>query len=510
MIDKKNFQHHNNVHENHEYENRKKKLMKIRKNGFSFPNNFQTNTNITKINEKYNCITNHELKKKSILVNIIGRITNQRIMGKASFVNIKSTIEEIQIYVTEKKISSEIYQKKFKKLDIGDIIGVTGILFKTKTKQLSIYCENIILLSKSLRPLPDKFHGLSNQEIKYRKRYLDLLSSKNTMKIFYTRSKILMLIREFMHRNDFIEVETPMMQNIPGGATARPFITYHNTLDMKMYLRVSPELYLKRLIIGGFERIYEINRNFRNEGISSKHNPEFTMMELYIAHANYQDLILFITNLLRSIIKTIYGSHTLQYQKNILYFQKPFPVLTMKNAIIHYNPNIQKNHLSNLEQAKKISILYEIPIKKTWTLGKIIAKIFECTTEKKLIQPTFITEYPIEISPLARRNNIKKNIADRFELFMGGIEIANGFSELNDPEDQKKRFLNKQNIKYQDNPKKILYDIEYIEAMEYGMPPTAGLGIGIDRLIMIITNQDSIRDVILFPTLRTLQNTDHK
>ncbi|CAL4322876.1 lysine--tRNA ligase [Buchnera aphidicola] len=499
--------HKNNINENHtntcnEYEMRNKKLNQIRKQGFNFPNNFKPNTNINYINKKYTDKSNTELHEKKIEIQIAGRMMKQRIMGKASFITLKDMNEEIQIYVTEKKISLEIYQNKFKKWDLGDILGVQGVLFKTKTNELSIYCEKIYLLSKSLRPLPNKFHGLLDKEMRYRRRYLDLITNKNSIKIFQKRSKILTIIRNFMEKYNFIEVETPMMQNIPGGATARPFITYHNSLNTKMYLRISPELYLKRLIIGGFKKIYEINRNFRNEGISSKHNPEFTMMELYMAYSNYKDLMEFTEKLLKVIIKTTLGSYNIKYHKYLINFYKPFKIFTMKESIIHFNPNIHESDLKELKKIQNIALQYDIKIQKTWSIGKITTKIFEVTTEKKIIQPTFITEYPIEVSPLAKRNNQYKNIADRFELFIGGMEIGNGFSELNDPEEQKSRFLKQNEKHYNPQEEKTFYDKEYIIAMEYGLPPTSGLGIGIDRLIMLITNQKNIRDVILFPTLR--------
>ncbi|QCI27274.1 lysine--tRNA ligase [Buchnera aphidicola] len=492
------------INESNEFEIRKKKFLKIYKNKFNFPNNFKSNITIKKINKKYINYTKEELLKININFNITGRIIKQRIMGKASFIIIRELLEEIQIYVTEKKISSEFYNNEFKKWDIGDIVAVQGKIFKTKTEQLSIYCSVIILLSKSLRPLPEKFHGLHNQEIRYRKRYLDLLSNKNIMKNFIIRSKILNIIRNFMNHNKFIEVETPMMQNIPGGANAKPFITHHNSLNINMYLRISPELYLKRLIIGGFTKIYEINRNFRNEGISKKHNPEFTMMELYIAYANYKDLMKFIIKLIKNITKKINKNYQIKYQEYIFDINKPFKILTMKNAILYYNKNIKKNELNNINKIKKITQLYNIPIKKKWTIEKIIVKIFKETTENKLIQPTFITEFPTEVSPLARKKNNNKKIVERFEFFIGGMEIGNGFSELNDPKDQKKRFLKQTNNKNQLKNKISFYDSEYIEALEYGMPPTAGLGIGIDRLIMIMTNQKNIKDVILFPTLKPI------
>ncbi|CAL4043192.1 Lysine--tRNA ligase [Buchnera aphidicola (Takecallis arundicolens)] len=500
LLKKKNNQL---INENHELKIRKKKFITICEEGFNFPNQFKPNTTISQLNKTYIEYTKDQLLNLNIMVNVTGRIVKQRIMGKAAFIVIQEMIQYMQIYVTEQKISYDFYQNQFKKLDIGDIIAITGTIFKTKTGQLSIYCTKIILLSKALRPLPEKFHGLTNQEIRYRKRYLDLLSNQSSMINFIRRSKILNIIRNFMHVNKFIEVETPMLQNIPGGATAKPFITHHNSLNINMYLRVSPELYLKRLIIGGFTKIYEINKNFRNEGISYKHNPEFTMMELYIAYANYQDLMHFIIQFLKNIIYKLTKTDNIIYQKQVLHVNKPYQKFTIEEAITYYNPLIKINDLKNVKKIKKIAQLYNIYIKNNWSINKILLKIFEITTENKLIQPTFITDYPIEFSPLARSHNNNKNITERFEFFMGGIEIGNGFSELNNAVDQKKRFLKqKTDIKSFNDKQESLYDKEYIEALEYGMPPTAGLGIGIDRLIMILNNQTNIKDVILFPTLR--------
>ncbi|QCI19989.1 MAG: lysine--tRNA ligase [Buchnera aphidicola (Brevicoryne brassicae)] len=481
---------------------RKQKFINMKKEGFSFPNNFKRNTTSKKIHQKYNKKDTNKLKELKINVSIAGRMIQRRIMGKASFFTLQDMEGQIQIYVKEKEISSENYKNNFKKWDIGDILAVIGTLFKTKTGELSIYCSNIKILNKSLKSLPDKFHGLSNQETRYRKRYLDLISNNQLYNVFKNRSKIIMAIRSFMKEHDFLEVETPMLQNIPGGANARPFITYHNEINTKMYLRIAPELYLKKLIIGGFERIFELNRNFRNEGISSRHNPEFTMMEAYIAYSDYEDMMKFTENLVKSITKLVFKDTKIKYHNYYFDFNKPFYKITMKNAILKFNPQITLSDLENLDKIKKIAKLIGIKIEKTWEIGKIENEIFEKTVEKKLIQPTFITQYPVEVSPLARRNNINANVTDRFELFIAGYEIGNGFSELNDVEDQKIRFLNQIKKEKQENNKDIFYDQDYIEALKYGLPPTSGLGIGIDRLIMILTNQISIRDVILFPTLR--------
>lgn len=508
MLETKKINNSNISHD--EIIRREKKLLDMKKKGFSFPNDFQKNTTSKKIHEKYSTKNRDELNTLNIEVSIAGRMMQKRIMGKASFFTLRDTEGTIQIYIQEKKISSELYNFHFKKYDIGDILGVVGVLFKTKTEELSIYCNHITILNKSLRPLPDKFHGLSNQEIRYRQRYLDLISNHQLYNIFKTRSNIIMAIRKFMIAHNFLEVETPMLQNIPGGANARPFITYHNEIKEKMYLRIAPELYLKKLIIGGFERIFELNRNFRNEGVSTRHNPEFTMMEVYMAYSNYEDMMQLIENIFKKITKLIFNTTKIKYEKYNFDFSKPFNRLTMKDAILQFNPTITLSDLEDIKKIKKFAKSIGIEIKKTWGNGKIETEIFEKTVEKKLIQPTFITQYPVEVSPLARRNDKNPNITDRFELFVAGYEIANGFSELNDSEDQESRFLNQIQKEKKSNKKNIFYDQDYIEALKYGLPPTSGLGVGIDRLIMILTNQMSIRDVILFPTLRSHENYFNK
>ncbi|WP_340147606.1 lysine--tRNA ligase [Buchnera aphidicola] len=483
---------------NTEQKNRKKKLKILKKNGFNFPNICKQKNCLKSLQKKYKLITRNILEKLKIIVNIYGRIIKKRIMGKSIFFVIQDMKGNIQIYL--KKNSSDIKKKlfrlKIKKLDLGDIIKVNGILFKTKTNELTVRCQKISLLTKSLRSLPEKFHGLSDKEKKYRQRYLEFISNKNSKKIFYIRIKIINLIRKFMKKKKFLEVETPMMHNIPGGAIAKPFVTYHNALNLNLYLRIAPELYLKRLIIGGFEKIFEINRNFRNEGISTKHNPEFTMMEIYIAYKNYAYIIKFLKKLIKYIIKKIKNNKNYIFIKNIINFK----TLTMKQSILKYNKNIKKKDLKNFKKIKEIAKILKIKILKTWKIGHIINEIFEKTVIKKLFNPTFITEYPTEVSPLAKKTIKNENFTERFELFVSGYEIANGFSELNDPIEQKKRFINQIKNSNEKKKKYNFYDDDYIKALEYGMPPTAGLGIGIDRLIMILTQQKNIRDVILFPT----------
>ncbi|WP_082252456.1 lysine--tRNA ligase [Buchnera aphidicola] len=477
-------------------------MIKLKKKGFDFPNNFFFKNATKKIFKKYSQNTKEELKQLNIKTQIAGRIITKRIFGKAIFFQIQDFDHEIQIYIASHNFSISEYQKKILKLDIGDIIGIFGIFFKTNTGKFTIYCTKIFLLNKSLYPLPDKYYGLHNQETKYRKRYLDLIVNLKIKKIFIIRSKILSKIRFFMQEKKFIEIETPMMHDVPGGATAKPFITYNNSLQQNMYLRIAPELYLKRVIIGGFKKIFEINRNFRNEGVSTRHNPEFTMMEIYSAYKTYKDMILLLQEIFLYLINIIFNSSILKYQQHSFNFKKEIRIMTMCEAILKFNPTIKKENLKDFKNAKILMQTLKFKIESHWTLGHIIHYIFEKTTEKKLITPTFITEYPIEVSPLAKTHPKNVQFTERFEFFLFGYEIANGYSELNDSEEQKKRFKQQILLEKKEKIKNSFYDFEYISALEYGLPPTAGLGIGIDRLIMILTNQNNIRDVILFPSLR--------
>ncbi|URJ27932.1 lysine--tRNA ligase [Candidatus Blochmannia vicinus (nom. nud.)] len=484
---------------------RQKKLSQIREKGIAFPNDFRRDSISNQLHKKYEHTSNSELIRLNIEVNIAGRIISQRIMGKASFITLRDVDGCMQLYITANSLATNVlYEENIKQWDLGDILGVRGTLFRTRTGELSIHCKEIRLLTKSLRPLPDKFHGLNNQETKYRQRYLDLIINEDTREIFKIRSLIIYEIRQFMKKNNFMEVETPMMHTIAGGAIANPFITHHNKLGIDVYLRIAPELYLKKLVIGGFERIFEINRNFRNEGISSYHNPEFTMMEIYMAYADYHDMIVLTQNLLRSVTQQVLGRNIVHYRNYELNFNNPFAQMSIKEAIYYYLPEIKSQNIDDIHTAISIAKSFGIKINNCWTLSKIHMVIFEEVVEKKIIQPTCITSYPIEISPLARRNDNDPTLADRFELFIAGKEIGNGFSELNDPEDQKERFL-KQAKEKKDNKNNNIhtnYDEDYLIALEHGLPPTAGIGIGIDRLIMLLTDKHTIRDVILFPTLR--------
>lgn len=479
---------------------RRQKLAALREKGFNFPNNFKPQNLSAKILADYADKSQEELQEHKIYVRVAGRIVLRRIMGKASFVHIQDVAGRIQVYIKENDIPDQY--EDFKHLDLGDIIGIHGYLFITKTGELTIHATDFALLTKSLRPLPDKFHGLADQELCYRKRYVDLIANQESRERFRLRSKLISALRNFMDNHDFLEVETPMMHTIPGGALARPFVTHHNTLAMDMYLRIAPELYLKRLIVGGFERVYEINRNFRNEGISTRHNPEFTMIEFYQAYADYNDLMDFSEKLLRHLCEVVLNSKELVYQGHTIDFSRPFLRLSVTDAILKYHPNITKEDLATIKNCREIIKKLGYEYKETDELGKLRMIIFEETVEQKLIQPTFITEYPTEVSPLARSSNQDPSLTDRFELFIAGREIANGFSELNDSEDQASRFKKQVAEKDSGDLEAMHYDSDYIEALEYGMPPTAGEGIGIDRLIMLFTDSPSIRDVILFPHLR--------
>jgi lysyl-tRNA synthetase class 2 len=423
-------------------------------------------------------------------------------MGKASFAHLQDMSGRIQLFVQRDELDQGVYNEQFKKWDIGDIIGAEGLLFKTRTGELSIKVDKVRLLTKALRPLPEKFHGLSDQEQRYRQRYVDLIMNETTRQTFRTRTRVVQFIRDYLNYRGFMEVETPMMQVIPGGATARPFTTRHNALDMDLFLRIAPELYLKRLVVGGFERVYEINRNFRNEGLSTRHNPEFTMLEFYEAYADYHDLMDLTEDMLRALCRAVLGTTQVVYQGETYDFGAPFRRMTLKESILHFNPDIALADLDSLESARHLAERLEIPLKTTYGLGKIQVEIFEKTVEDRLMDPSFITAYPTEVSPLARRNDEDPFVTDRFEFFVGGREIANGFSELNDAEDQAERFRKQVEEKNAGDLEAMHYDEDYVRALEHGMPPTAGEGIGIDRLVMLLTDSPSIRDVLLFPHMR--------
>jgi lysyl-tRNA synthetase class 2 len=481
---------------------RRGKLNELRENGTAFPTDFRRNVVAGEVLAEYGEKSKEELEAEPVRVKIAGRMMTRRVMGKASFCHIQDMSGKMQLYVTRDALAEGFYNEQFKKWDIGDIIGAEGVLFKTQTNELSVKVDDIRLLTKALRPLPEKFHGLTDQEVKYRQRYLDLIMSEESRQTFLMRSKIVAYIRQFLIERQFLEVETPMMQAIPGGATARPFMTHHNALDMGLYLRIAPELYLKRLVVGGFERVFEINRNFRNEGLSTRHNPEFTMLEFYQAYAEYHDLMDLTEEMLRGLAEGVLGKTLITYQGEQYDFGKPFDRMTVFDSILHFNPDLTPADIDNREAAVKVAEKLKIPVKDGYGLGKIQIEIFEKTVEHRLMNPTFITAYPVEVSPLARRNDHDPHVTDRFEFFVGGREIANGFTELNDAEDQAARFQKQVEEKEAGDDEAMHFDADYIVALEHGMPPTAGEGIGIDRLVMLFTDAPSIRDVLLFPHMR--------
>lgn len=486
---------------------RREKLVALRDaaseaGGTAFPNDFRRDSLAGEILERYDSKSKEELDELNIRVAVAGRMMAKRIMGKASFSQLQDMSGRIQLFLQRDSLPDGVYNDGFKKWDVGDIIGASGVLFKTKTGELSVKVDDVQLLTKSLRPLPDKFHGLSDTEIRYRQRYVDLIMNDDVRKSFYLRTAIIKFIRNYFDTHGFIEVETPMMQVIPGGATAKPFETFHNALDLPMYLRIAPELYLKRLVVGGLERIYEINRNFRNEGVSTRHNPEFTMLEFYQAYADYNDLMDITEDLLRQLATDLLGSTEVKSEGNSYDFGSPFARLSVFDSILQFNPEITADALSQIDSARAIAGGLAIPLKDSYGLGKIQIEIFEKTVEHRLMDPTFITEYPTEVSPLARRNDTNPFVTDRFEFFVGGREIANGFSELNDAEDQAERFKQQVMEKDAGDDEAMHFDADYIRALEFGLPPTAGEGIGIDRLVMLLTDSPSIRDVILFPHMR--------
>jgi lysyl-tRNA synthetase class 2 len=487
--------------ENHIIAERRAKLAEWRATGKAYPNDFSRENTAGKIAEVYASKSAEELEAAPVEVKVAGRVMLKRVMGKASFISIADLSGRIQLYVARDKVGEETYTA-FKRWDIGDIIGAVGPLFRTKTGELTVQCSEIRLLSKSLRPLPEKFHGLTDQEQKYRMRYLDLITNEQSRFTFVARSRIVQSIRNYMTDHGFLEVETPMMHPIPGGASARPFKTHHNALDMELFLRIAPELYLKKLVVGGFEKVFEMNRNFRNEGMSPRHNPEFTMMEFYEAYTEYRKLMDFTEGLLRHAAREALGTEVFEYQGRTLDLSKPFDRLTMVEAIRKYRPQYTLEQLNDAEWLKQKLVTMKAEIKNGMGLGTLQLLMFEETTEADLWDPTFIIDYPAEISPLARCSDSNPEITERFELFIVGREIANAFSELNDPEDQAARFMQQAKAKDAGDEEAMYYDADYIRALEYGLPPTGGCGIGIDRLVMLLTDSANIRDVILFPQMR--------
>jgi len=475
---------------------RRAKLTTLRAQGNAFPNQFRPQHKAQELQLEFGSHSKEELEALAKPVSVAGRV----IRNRGAFMVLQDGSGQIQLYVTKEA------REFVKTLDLGDIVGVNGVLHKSGKGDLYVNMDQYQLLTKALRPLPDKFHGLADQEIRYRQRYVDLIANPEVRNTFVMRSKVVQFIRHYLNQRDFLEVETPMLQTIPGGATARPFVTHHNALSMDMYLRIAPELYLKRLVVGGFERVYEINRNFRNEGLSTRHNPEFTMLEFYQAYADYRDLMDLTEHMLRQLAQDVLGSTQVRNTRGdeqVVYdFGQSFARLSVFDSILKFNPGLVASDINNLGAAKSVADRLGIPLKDSWGLGKIQLEIFEKTVEHRLEQPTFITEYPTEVSPLARRSDDNPFVTDRFEFFVGGREIANGFSELNDAEDQAERFRQQASEKDTGDLEAMHYDADYIRALEYGLPPTAGEGIGIDRLVMLLTDSPSIRDVLLFPHMR--------
>jgi lysyl-tRNA synthetase class 2 len=482
-------------------EERRAKLKALRERGFAYPNDFARAHLAADLQSRYAKLDHSALDADPVKVKIAGRIMLKRVMGKASFATIRDASGAIQLFVSDSD-TGEAAHAAFKHYDIGDIIGAEGELFRTRTGELTARVRNLRLLSKALRPLPEKYHGLTDSELKYRQRYVDLIVNEDTRRVFLARSRIVHAIRDFLLGEHFLEVETPMMQPIPGGAAARPFATHHNALDLDLFLRIAPELYLKRLVVGGLERVFEVNRNFRNEGISTKHNPEFTMLEFYAAYTDYEYMMAVIPRMLAHTAQAALGSRRFTYQGNEIDLTRPYERLTITQAIKKHQPSVTDQLLG--DRSALISRLTELGIahRPADGIGGLQLTLFENTVEDKLIQPTFIVDYPTEVSPLARASARNPDIAERFELYIAGREIANGFSELNDPEDQAERFARQARQKEAGDAEAMHYDADFIRALEYGMPPASGAGIGIDRLVMLLTDSPSIRDVILFPLLR--------
>ncbi|MDH3615475.1 MAG: lysine--tRNA ligase [Gammaproteobacteria bacterium] len=480
---------------------RRGKLDALREEGNAYPNDFRRNSVAEELHRTFDAHGDEVLRDEHVAVSVSGRMMAKRVMGKASFIKLQDRTGQIQVRLERDRLPEGVYQA-FKKWDVGDIVGASGELFRTQTGELTVMADEVRLLTKSLRPLPEKFHGLSDQETRYRQRYVDLIINESSANVFRVRSQIITYMRSFLEAADFLEVETPMMQTTPGGALARPFTTHHNALDMQLFLRIAPELNLKRLIVGGFERVYEINRNFRNEGVSTQHNPEFTMMEAYRAYADYNDWMDMTEAMLHGMSEAILGTTIVNYQGEEFDFGQPFKRMTVEEAIEAYNPGFDMSCVRDRDYLVEVCGKLDIPVKDNDGPGKLQTEIFDATGEHELRKPIFITQYPTEVSPLSRQNDADPFVTDRFELFIAGREIANGFSELNDPEVQAERFRAQVGNKEAGDDEAMAFDHDYIRALEYGMPPTAGIGIGIDRLVMLFTDSPSIRDVLLFPHMR--------
>ena len=479
---------------------RRAKLAELRAAGPAFPNDFRRDGLAADLHAGFGDRDNEWFAAHPIRVSVGGRMLFKRVMGKASFAKLADRTGQIQLFLQQEALGAAY--EMFKGFDVGDILGAEGLLFRTKTGELSVRVEKLRLIVKSLRPLPDKWHGLADTEIRYRQRYVDLIVNEHSREVLRTRTRIIRYLRDYLDALDFLEVETPMMQPIPGGAAARPFITHYNALDVDMYLRIAPELYLKRLVVGGFERVYELNRVFRNEGLSTQHNPEFTMLELYLAYADYRDLMDWVEKAIRGLAQTLKASQRIDYQGRSYDLAAPFRRVTVEQAILECNRTLSSGRLRELEYLRGVCEGLKIPVAERDGPGKLQIEIFEKTVEHTLIDPTFVYAYPAEVSPLSRANDADPFVTDRFEFFITGRELANGFSELNDPEDQAARFQAQVARKDKGDEEAMFFDADYVRALEYGLPPTAGLGVGIDRVVMFFTDSPSIRDVIAFPQLR--------
>lgn len=486
---------------NHLIAERAAKLARLREQGNAFPNDFRRGDNAAELHAAHDERPAEWFEANPTRVAVAGRMMLKRVMGKASFAKLQDPSGSIQLFLQGEALGS-VYDE-FKGWDVGDILAAEGVLFKTRTGELSVKVQVLRLMVKSLRPLPDKWHGLADVEQRYRQRYVDLIVSEDSRQVFRDRTRIVQFLRRYLDSLGFMEVETPMLQVIPGGAVAKPFVTHHNALDVDMYLRIAPELYLKRLVVGGFERVYEINRNFRNEGLSTRHNPEFTMLELYQAYADYRDFMELVERMFQGVAELLHGRRTVEYQGETYDFTAPFRRVTIEDLVVQHTPGIERARLRELDYLREVCSRLGIGgIKQGDGAGKLQTEIFEKTAEHLLMQPTFVHAYPAEVSPLARRNDEDPFITDRFEFFVGGRELANGFSELNDAQDQAARFREQVARKSDGDEEAMYYDADYVRALEYGMPPAAGLGIGIDRMVMLFTNQPSIRDVLLFPHMK--------
>jgi lysyl-tRNA synthetase, class II len=480
---------------------RRQKLDRLRESGNAFPNTFRRDALAEELTAAYGAHSDEALRANSIAVSVAGRMRAKRVMGKNSFVQIQDRSGQIQLFVQRDVLGEELYTA-FKKWDLGDIVGARGTLMKTKTGELSIAVEALQLLVKSLRPLPDKWHGVADQELRLRQRYVDLIVSSDSRQVFRRRSELITFVRSYLDALGFLEVETPMMQPLPGGATARPFETHLRALDLQLFLRIAPELYLKRLVVGGFERVYELGRVFRNEGLSTRHNPEFTMLELYQAYADYEAVMQLTETLVREGARTVLGKTTVHYGTQEIDLRRAFPRIRFEQCLIEKHPELTDDTVRDIATLTRLCRASGVEVHTHYGAGKLQLELFEKTIEDGLLGPVFVTHYPAEVSPLARANDHDPFLTDRFELYIAGREIANGFSELNDPEDQAERFRAQVEAKAQGDDEAMYFDSDYIRALEYGLPPTAGLGVGIDRLVMLLTNSQSIRDVLLFPQLK--------